>query len=181
MADYIKREDLLDLYDLGGLEVENAKVPLNVVIQNIKYMPSVDAVEIKKEGEWDMFDLISSAYYGKGMYFKQDNGTVYSRHSGDYMTIDEAIREFISLIDEENIVCVPSVTTTWADGEAPTYVLQKHGKWEKHNDGIMFWWECSECHQDPSYDREELYDYCPSCGAKMQFGESEEEKDEHTD
>ena len=64
-----------------------------------KGMPSADVVEIKKEGEWDMFDLISSVWYGKGMYFKQDNGTVYSRHSGNYMTVDEAIREFISLID----------------------------------------------------------------------------------
>ena len=45
MADYIKREDLLELYDLGGLEVENAKVPLNVVIQTIKDMPSADVIE----------------------------------------------------------------------------------------------------------------------------------------
>lgn len=44
MTDYIKREDLLKLYDLGGLEVENAKVPLNVVIQTIKDMPSADVV-----------------------------------------------------------------------------------------------------------------------------------------
>lgn len=44
MTDYIKREDLLDLYDLGGLKVENAKVPLDVVIQNIKDMPSADVV-----------------------------------------------------------------------------------------------------------------------------------------
>lgn len=127
MTDYIKREDLLDLYDLGGLEVENAKVPLNVVIQNIKDMPSVDGVEIKKEGEWDMFDLISSAYYGKGMYFKQDNGTVYSRHSGKYMTVDKAIKEFISLIDED-VICVPSVTTVWGDGEAPTIIEAEEGE-----------------------------------------------------
>ena len=51
MTDYIKREDLLDLYDLGGLEVENAKVPLNVVIQTIKDMPSADVVE-RKKGKW---------------------------------------------------------------------------------------------------------------------------------
>ena len=57
----------------------------------------------------------------------------------------------------------------------PLAPVPPHGKWEKHDDGIMFWWECSECHQDPWYDREELYDYCPSCGAKMEFGESEEE------
>ena len=51
MTEYIKREDLLDLYDLGDLEVENAKVPLNVVIQTIKDMPSADVVE-RKKGEW---------------------------------------------------------------------------------------------------------------------------------
>ena len=51
MADYIKREDLLDLYDLGGLEVENAKVPLNVVIQNIKDMPSADVRPVVR-GKW---------------------------------------------------------------------------------------------------------------------------------
>lgn len=174
MTEYIKREDAIKAITRKHDEV----LSVAEAIEDIESVPSADVVEIKKEGEWDMFDLISSAYYGKGMYFKQDNGTVYSRHSGEYMTVDEAIEEFISLINED-IAFVPSVTTAWADGEAPTYVLQKHGKWERHDDGIMFWWECSECHQDPWYDREELYDYCPSCGAKMEFGESEEEKDEH--
>lgn len=131
---------------------------------------ALDCVEERKKGEWDMFDLISSAYYGKGMYFKQDNGTVYSRHSGEYMTVDEAIREFISLIDEENIAFVPSVTTAWADGEASTYVLQKHGKWiNQKADSEM----CSACgmrfyisalfavggNTEPNY--------CPNCGADM--------------
>ena len=51
MTEYIKREDLLDLYDLDGLEVENAKVPLDVVIQNIKDMPSADVVK-RKKGKW---------------------------------------------------------------------------------------------------------------------------------
>ena len=178
MADYIKREDLLDLYDLGGLEVENAKVPLNVVIQTIKDMPSADAVEIKKEGEWEMFDLISSAYYGKGMYFKQDNGIIYSRHSNKYMTVDEAIKEFISLINEENIAFVPSVTTAWADGEAPTYVLQKHGKWELvsttklYESGLYVDDEIEEkcslcgCHTF-RYETQTENNFCPNCGADM--------------
>ena len=51
MAEYIKRDDLLELYDLNGLEVENAKVPLAVVIQNIKDIPSADVVE-RKKGKW---------------------------------------------------------------------------------------------------------------------------------
>ena len=64
----------------------------------VDLQPTV-GVPARKAGEWDMFDLISSAYYGKGMYFKEDNGTVYSRYSSKHMSIDDAIREFISLID----------------------------------------------------------------------------------
>lgn len=66
------------------------------------------------------------------------------------------------IVDVEDVEKLPSADV----------VERKTGEWEKHNDGIMFWWECSECHQDPWYDREELYDYCPSCGAKMEFWES---------
>ena len=62
MADYIKRKDLLDLYDLGGLEVKNAKVPLNVVIQNIKDMPSADVVE-RKKGKWQITDAYPHNVY----------------------------------------------------------------------------------------------------------------------
>lgn len=139
---------------------------------------ALDCVEERKKGEWDMFDLISSAYYGKGMYFKQDDGTVYSRHSGEYMTVDEAIREFISLIDEENIVFLPSVTTVWADGEAPTYALQKHGKWELvgttklYESGLYVDDEIEEkcslcgCHTF-RYETQTGNNFCPNCGADM--------------
>lgn len=134
---------------------------------------ALDCVEERKKGEWDMFDLISSAYYGKGMYFKQDNGIIYSRHSGGYMTVDEAIREFISLIDEENIAFVPSVTTAWTDGEAPTYALQKRGKWIEHGEPNAqgqyetWYYHCSLCGQVGI----KQYNYCPNCGANMR-GES---------
>lgn len=73
------------------------------VLMQIDNAPITDVVEIKKEGEWEMFDLISSAYFGKGMYFKQDGGIVYSRYSCKYMSVDEAIREFVSLIDDSNL------------------------------------------------------------------------------
>lgn len=43
----------------------------------------------------------------------------------------------------------------------------RHGRWEKNYDGIMIWWECSECHHDAWYDGDDLYNYCPNCGAKM--------------
>ena len=43
--------------------------------------------------EWDLFDLISSAWFGKRCYFQQDDGNVYSRSSGEYMSFDQAIDE----------------------------------------------------------------------------------------
>ena len=44
--------------------------------------------------EWDLFDLLSSAWFGKRCYFQQEDGTVYSRSSGEYMSFDQAIDEF---------------------------------------------------------------------------------------
>lgn len=52
------------------------------------------------DGEWDMFELISTAYYGKQCYFLQDNEMVYSRASGKYMTFSEAVDEFLREIVE---------------------------------------------------------------------------------
>lgn len=43
----------------------------------------------------------------------------------------------------------------------------KEVEWETHNDGIMYWWECSRCHHEAWYDKDYLPNYCPYCGAKM--------------
>lgn len=155
---------------MGQVNSEKAINKANANTSNA--LNALDCVEERKKGEWDMFDLISSAYYGKGMYFK-DNEIVYSRHSNKYMTVDEAIKEFISLINEENIAFVPSVTTTWADGEAPTYALQKRGKWIEHGEPNAqgqyetWYYHCSLCGQVGI----KQYNYCPNCGANMR-GES---------
>jgi len=95
MTRYIKADDAI--YELKR---EFPADYFGKIARCISRIPTADAVEIKKKGEWEMFDLISSAYYGKGMYFKQNNGMVYSRYSGKYMSFDEAIREFVSLIDD---------------------------------------------------------------------------------
>lgn len=57
-------------------------------------------IELQKMGEWEMFELITSAYFGKQNYFPEDNGIVYSRESHKYMTKDEAISEFLGIIGE---------------------------------------------------------------------------------
>lgn len=43
---------------------------------------------------WDVFDDLTSSYYGKQMYFTQPDGTIYSRVSCGYMTFEEALSEF---------------------------------------------------------------------------------------
>jgi len=46
------------------------------------------------------------------------------------------------------------------------------GEWIKAHDDVCWWWECSECHEQPlqryKYDR--LSNYCPSCGARLGNG-----------
>lgn len=52
-------------------------------------------------GQFDMFKLISSAYFGKEYYFEEPNGTVYSRLSESYLkSKDEAVYEFINHISK---------------------------------------------------------------------------------
>lgn len=53
-----------------------------------------------ERGQWEMFVLLSSAFWGKQYYFMQDNGLVYSRESGKYMTFDDAVVEFACRIGD---------------------------------------------------------------------------------
>lgn len=55
---------------------------------------ALDYIQWLEEREWELFDLLSSAWFTKACYFKQKDGTVYSRVSGEYMTFDQAIDEF---------------------------------------------------------------------------------------
>lgn len=66
-------------------------------------VPSVqpDVNEYRKRGEWDMFELITTAWYGKQCYFKEDNEMAYSRKSHKTMTVHDAILEFIREIGDE--------------------------------------------------------------------------------
>ena len=66
-------------------------------------MNTHDATEqAYKNGEWDMFNLISSAYCGKQYYFLESDGRVYSRESHKYMTREEAFQEFLERIGCED-------------------------------------------------------------------------------
>ena len=69
----------------------------------LEELPSaqLDANEYRKRGEWDMFELITSVWYGKQCYFEEDNGMAYSRKSHKTMTVHDAILEFIREIGNE--------------------------------------------------------------------------------
>lgn len=56
------------------------------------------------KGQWDMFELISSAWYGKQCYFLESNTVVYSRASNSYLTINEAFAEFLSFIGDDGSI-----------------------------------------------------------------------------
>lgn len=53
----------------------------------------------KGDEAWELFDLITSVYYGKKYYFREKHGLVYSRASHEYMSYDEALSEFLDAIE----------------------------------------------------------------------------------
>ena len=50
--------------------------------------------------EWELFELITSVYYGKQYYFENNDGTVYSRATHKNMSHEEALNEFLNNIGE---------------------------------------------------------------------------------
>ena len=60
-----------------------------------------------ERGQWDMFLLISSTWWGKQYYFRQEvkgskENIVYSRDSGQYMTVDAAYSEFLKRMGDDS-------------------------------------------------------------------------------
>ena len=52
-------------------------------------------------GEFEMFEVITSVYYGRQYYFLQDNGMVYSGESGKEMVMHDAVSEFLRILEGE--------------------------------------------------------------------------------
>lgn len=44
---------------------------------------------------FDFLASITAITHGKQQYFQQDNGMIYSRVSGEYLTLDEMEREYL--------------------------------------------------------------------------------------
>lgn len=60
-----------------------------------KMWDEMQATQPVPEDKWGLFEMISSAWYGKQCYFEQNDGTVYSRLTGRYLTFEDAVKEFM--------------------------------------------------------------------------------------
>lgn len=106
MSDFVdKQKAIMDFKSMKCMEITSDDRRYNQGITNcIKWlegMPCVEPdVEQKKMGEWDMFEWITSVWYGKQCYFKEDYGMAYSRISHKTMPIQEAINEFMGEISQ---------------------------------------------------------------------------------
>lgn len=57
-----------------------------------------------QQGQWDMFELLSSVWYGKQFYFLESDTVVYSRASNKYLTVNEAFVEFCRAIGDDGSI-----------------------------------------------------------------------------
>lgn len=66
MTEYISREAAIALYEDDDFDMSNLKVPIPVIIQNLKDIPAADVVPVR-HGKWIEqpldFDLCGVAYY----------------------------------------------------------------------------------------------------------------------
>lgn len=112
-------------------------------------------IEVPKHGRLIDADALRSLY---------DN----IAYDADGITNEEFDKMTVSVaVIRQNIDDMPTII------EAEDSV--KRAKWEKHNDGIMYWWECSRCHVTVEYNEDELTNYCSHCGAKMEIIEAEQQ------
>lgn len=50
--------------------------------------------------DWDIFQLITSVAYGKQRFFREDDGRVWDRESGEYMTFEVALDKYLGEIGD---------------------------------------------------------------------------------
>lgn len=81
------------------LDVANA---LRSLLQERDEYKRIAEATMEDPREWELFSLISAVWYGKDAYFRQDDGMVYSRISGEYMTFDQAVDEFVCELRDDN-------------------------------------------------------------------------------
>ena len=69
--------------------------------EGVLHADALTYIQQLEERLWELFEELSTAYYGKQMYGLNDDGTVYSRYSCDTMSFEQAVDEFRRLIADE--------------------------------------------------------------------------------
>lgn len=85
--------------DHRELRLDVANALRSLLQERDEYKRRAEAADIRR---WEDFSLISAVWYGKDVYFRQDDGMVYSRISGESMTFDQAIDEFVCELREDD-------------------------------------------------------------------------------
>lgn len=87
----------------------------------------------------------------------------------------DALKLSLMTVGSDELVryCYPCEKVLKKIDEQPTIEERKTGKWIRNvDDDINAWWyECSECGDYPlknAYGHDELSQWCPHCGAKME-------------
>ena len=88
-----------DLETTIRIETENEAIDFAIADMkickwnNVRYTPDRTAFDVLNE--------ISSSYYGKQMFFLQDNGFVYDRYKAEYITFEEAVSRMAKLVGDD--------------------------------------------------------------------------------
>ena len=58
--------------------------------------------ETFKNGEWNMFNILTKQHFGKKVYWRNEDGTIYSKVSGARnITLNEAIVELLQKLKDQ--------------------------------------------------------------------------------
>ena len=172
-GDLISRQWLLDLYDIDTTSFkETAKVPLEVIIQNIKDAPSVS---IQPKTIANDCDLISRADAIEAVMAEGRNV-----HASEYANAERIIHEADAV---EALAMLTSADRPhgedWDKYSEELWHLayergqndRLKGEWIRKEDNVSWWVECSKCGEKPLLDvyshTYEKTPYCPHCGADM--------------
>ena len=71
MAEYISREKLLELYVDGKYDTADYRIPVPVIIQNIKDIPAADVRPVVTCGECIYFSLNSCMRWADGTFMER--------------------------------------------------------------------------------------------------------------
>ena len=74
--------------------IENAIHSLKIAQLDIK--SAIDILETAEEAAFDVFNIITSAEYGKQRFFKEENGTIYDRAKSEYLRdFETALKRYV--------------------------------------------------------------------------------------